>query len=1489
MWTELCLNPYENKVQENENGKRRVQISGGWLEEDKVEAIKVCRVSSTYDVEIAANSMSVPAISKSFNHDPAMAYAIWSAKRNIKTDVSPLLLSSEAFFSNKSYRSFKRKVGMSLGKKAITVWASNMGWSNNVARWDVVVKAPSPTLTRGAQIGLARGIQRFSGKWIEMGLLDSIDSSTWRLSAKNRMIWAAEHNDHPLAPQTYKMQSWLMPPVAKTITKKNTFNPLGKEAKEKPKNSKVLAVAGQELWNTDDGINRVLWCTASSLHKFGADGLNAWWEWFARIGKGVVVFDKTDTPEQRSLFALLKKENKNYQRWVIQDEQQNTKFVVWWIDLFKDKIASKTVLLSDWVGEAPKKRPNESLNVEDEFGRVRYRALSKLNKSEGMAPKRLEQSMNKALVELSHTKKDVDAVISNLLNIDRKFLPDSLSAEQVDAISLAISAFEKNAGMILADETGFGKGRILAALAIIGLKLGKTVLFFTEKSQLFTDFFRDITDVVNLDKVDIMPTVLHGSAKVYDQQGNVIKKALSKTNFDKMLNTPEWEEKEDKLILSTYSQINRPGKGNAKIKWLVDRVKDGECWLLLDEAHNAAGDSNISENLNTLLTYTEGVLYSSATFAKSEQNLSLYKKALAVEEWLYGLIESTMISDDGALREALTTSMASRGSFIRREHPPVPPPKPVWIDMTDERREAYRNFSIMWRCIHEATQKWEVAMGNHSSAAWMKVGSILSRSVKEFSLLMKCDSLIQEVEDVVNSNKKAVIVVQSTFESALKSLLGEMDDDEEEEEIIDAESGEENSKKKKKSIPTNVELDHIPLWKERMLSILNQVAPQDDLVSMGVDEEGDAAMAAYTRALEAISKMPDWDLMPFEKIKNTLAAKGIEVGELSGRTLTVSQTPNGKWIIHSRKIEPRTETVRRFNNGELNVIIVTLAGCSGISLHAGKKFKDQRQRVLIEADIAPNPANRIQFWGRVRRKDQVCEPLYFSLMFYMPAEIRIMSKEDSKREKLAAHVGMKQETKEVGWITEEGETIVAEWALERPEAAKFIGVAYPVLDNPIGRVDKALARLIVMEDYEQEAFLSRLERGLKLAEDVSFKDKSSANIKQSRIVRRGWLWGHPERSEDSERGEKGPLAMPRIDYVERVIEKNVQPNYDDITETLKLRKQDADFAYYEGLSVLDRWSDSWAEEAKAGVPTTAYRRSVWDWVSRVLPSSLCGNAVRVSRPGTGEPVWGMILGVYAPEKGGRIKGASPWALSQVGLEVWLIGENEPLIISLARCYSDANFMVNGEKAVASWFKAEVVSHTCITIEGNPLLSAAWGKKWGAGRPTLINDDEKGISWVWMLPGSWTWDVMKTLPKDLIDVDHTMKFLYDNPGAPVYAAVRTGKLFKLIPKEGAVILQMDREMDNFSKETWINFKNKQSMKNEVWRNGVVERTIDWKSIIYILYAMDKVGIKWRVDAEHEAWYYRTSKQVMEGIIKSKSKALTGAVKKQFSNKQKSFSK
>ena len=139
MWKDLCLNPYENKVQENENGIRRVQISGGWLEEDTTSSIHFCRALTVDDVEIAANSMTVPDISKSLEHSVIKAFVVWSTKKGTLTNLDKI--DENKIISNKSFIAFKEKISVSLGKKAITIWASKTGWHNNIARWDVAIKS----------------------------------------------------------------------------------------------------------------------------------------------------------------------------------------------------------------------------------------------------------------------------------------------------------------------------------------------------------------------------------------------------------------------------------------------------------------------------------------------------------------------------------------------------------------------------------------------------------------------------------------------------------------------------------------------------------------------------------------------------------------------------------------------------------------------------------------------------------------------------------------------------------------------------------------------------------------------------------------------------------------------------------------------------------------------------------------------------------------------------------------------------------------------------------------------------------------------------------------------------------------------------------------------------------------------------------------------------------------------------------------------------
>ena len=124
------------------------------------------------------------------------------------------------------------------------------------------------------------------------------------------------------------------------------------------------------------------------------------------------------------------------------------------------------------------------------------------------------------------------------------------------------------------------------------------------------------------------------------------------------------------------------------------------------------------------------------------------------------------------------------------------------------------------------------------------------------------------------------------------------------------------------------------------------------------------------------------------------------------------------------------------------------------------------------------------------------------------------------------------------------------------------------------------------------------------------------------------------------------------------------------------------------------------------------------------------------------------------------------------------------------------------------FEARQVPNIGISIEGNPVLAAAWGRRWKAGRPTLINDEERGLKWVWALPQSWKWSDMKNLPRDLIDVEHAIKFWTENPEGELQASLPNGKTIKGVVIQGGISFLFDQKTYDEAVDTWLGFKQNQ---------------------------------------------------------------------------------
>lgn len=93
---------------------------------------------------------------------------------------------------------------------------------------------------------------------------------------------------------------------------------------------------------------------------------------------------------------------------------------------------------------------------------------------------------------------DVSKFVMNRLGYkDLNVFCAAFAKEQIDAIATAIYNFERNGfGLIVSDQTGLGKGRVVAGLIRYAIYyLDKVPVFWTEKPTLFSDIYRDLIDI----------------------------------------------------------------------------------------------------------------------------------------------------------------------------------------------------------------------------------------------------------------------------------------------------------------------------------------------------------------------------------------------------------------------------------------------------------------------------------------------------------------------------------------------------------------------------------------------------------------------------------------------------------------------------------------------------------------------------------------------------------------------------------------------------------------------------------------------------------------------------------------------------------------------------------------------------------------------------------------------------------------------------------
>lgn len=740
------------------------------------------------------------------------------------------------------------------------------------------------------------------------------------------------------------------------------------------------------------------------------------------------------------------------------------------------------------LDSTPKEEKKQTLATE----KVKYQPHSSAYSIGAVVPARQKEALDNVLNKLG----DADQyLVDNLGYNDKEDLYAHLAAEQIDAVALGLKQMEKGNGFIIGDQTGIGKGRQAAAIIRYAVKQGRIPISFTQKANLFSDTYRDLNDIGS---PELRPFILassnEGNIKVnYDEEvkgldgktttvrkQKVVYKVPSKAETESVL---KYIAENGKLpegydyILTTYSQIRngmeewKGGKWKAKKKVTatdrngqmkrdaIKRIAENSIFIL-DESHDAAGEGSGSAFIQEVLPKVKGVTFLSATYAKTPDAMKLYALKTDLggkskEEGENGNASwkvMNAIKRGGAVfQEIMSQALTKSGQMIRRERD-MTGVTIDWNPLTENeveiqgQRDKFDNIFGIFNDILNFQRTYVDAKleqmsddlafiqgsADHTPGAKdMGIGNVTFASkaynvVQQALFSIKAEKVADYAIEAIKNGEKPVIAVNNT--------MGSMIDE----------------------YPMGVEMD-MPDLNSTLMKGLEGILRYTEKNDMGdqvnstlrVEELGEEAVARYNEIKQKITSVSSGlSISPIDVIKHRLEEAGYKVGELTGRNTEMVYTENGKVIRKNRTDKNKNALADRFNNGDLDALILNRSAAAGISLHASSKYKDQRQRTMIFAQMQGNINDEVQIRGRIDRTGQVRRGKYVYLVSAIPAEQRLMMMFKNKLKSLDANTTSSQKSKfnEVDvqdFTNKYGDEIVLQYMAQHPEY-------YNELADPLG-------------------------------------------------------------------------------------------------------------------------------------------------------------------------------------------------------------------------------------------------------------------------------------------------------------------------------------------------------------------------------------------------------------------------------------------------------
>lgn len=712
-----------------------------------------------------------------------------------------------------------------------------------------------------------------------------------------------------------------------------------------------------------------------------------------------------------------------------------------------------------------------------------------------------------------------------------KCLCDAFSAEQVDAIAVAIYNIEQRGqSVIIGDQTGIGKGRIAAGLIRYGIMNGKLPIFLTEKPNLFSDIFRDLVAIGSDDAIPLetlqgmrevkrkpkvkskeedeefddedeneeeeviisdtemvpyykknknyekdiigkkrsIPFIVNARGKnthVKDSEGNIIYKALDSSDLNRAIFSLTVPKGYD-FVLATYSQF-RGAELTDKMNFLKS-IAQGSI-IIMDESHNASGSSNTGKYLKDVLAKADGATFLSATFAKRPDNMPIYASKTAIKEASLNdeQLISAITNGGVALQEILSSQLTAEGQMIRRERSF----EGIKVDYVTLDAEGQRKFTtynnldkeLEHRAISDtATEiireiiKFQNEYVNPEIEAMDKIAKAEAEQIEGrqgtkdaginntpvfngiFQLInqllfsIKAESVADIAINEMRKGKKPIIAFASTMESFLNQMTNDSGLPVEDNDVINA--------------------DFSVVLKRRLESTLKftKILPngEREQLKLDVNDFSDSARNEYFRLLEKISKsVVGISISPIDVIVQKIKAAGFSVEEVTGRTRMLKVNDDGTAIVKSRTKPNAFDAFTKFNNNEVDCLLINQSGSTGASAHAIPTKKvpanQVKPRVMIILQAELNINTEVQKRGRINRTGQILKPEYIYVTSSIPAEKRLMMMLQKKLKSLDANTTSNQKQSKAlldsdDFLNKYGDQVVVDYLKENKELNEMI-------------------------------------------------------------------------------------------------------------------------------------------------------------------------------------------------------------------------------------------------------------------------------------------------------------------------------------------------------------------------------------------------------------------------------------------------------------------